>query len=297
MFSTSPSALLAVDAPPLTPEDVVRTAAFFLGAFLIVAIAKVLRDLIARRQGRSLGELIVQRDNVAVGVEMAGFVLAMVLGLLGSLVVYGDTWYGQAGDLLLTGGIVFAVLILSDQLISRIVLRGLDCNAAVADDANLAVAIVRATGNVATALVLRGALGHDSPLGERLIWVGLGLVALVVLSLAYQVLTRYDDVAEVRHKNVAAALPMGGILLAVGLVVEAAVSGEGSGWGPDLVALVLDLSISAILIVVLRWTADKLLLPGATFHDEIARDKNAGVGMLEAGTTLAVGLAVAYFLN
>jgi|GEM_PF-925998 len=294
---TSSSALLAADVAPVTPGEVGQTAAFFLGAFLLVALAKVLRDLIARRQGRSLGELIVERDNVAVGVEMAGFVLAMVLGLLGSLVVYGSTWYEQAGDLLLTWAIVFVVLILSDQLISRIVLRGLDCNAAVADDANLAVAIVRATGNVATALVLRGALWHDSGLGERLAWVGLGLVALVVLSLAYQALTRYDDVAEVRHKNVAAALPMGGILLAVGVVVEAAVSGQGAGWAADLGSLVLDLSISAILIVVLRWAADRLLLPGATFHDEIARDKNAGVGLLEAGTTLSVGLAVAYFLN
>jgi len=296
MLSSSAATVLAIDTA-LTTADVARTAAFFAGAFLIVALAKMLRDLIAKRQGRSLGNLIVQNDNVAVGVEMAGFVLAMVLGLLGSLVVAGTTWLEQAGDLLLTGGIVFAVLLVNDQLISRIVLRGIDCNAAVADDANLAVAVVRACGNVATALVLRGALGHDSDLGERLVWVGLGLVALTVLSLGYQALTRYDDVAEVRRKNVAAALPMGGVLLAVGVVVEAAVGGAGAGWEADLLTLVLDLSVSAVLIIVLRWAADRLLLPGATFHDEISRDKNAGVGLLEAGTTLAAGLAVAYFLN
>ena len=296
MITAPPTLALAADFL-LDPAELARTGAFFAGAVALIALAKLARDLIARSRGYRLAELVVEKDNIAVGVELAGFLLAMVLGLLGGLVVQGTTWWEQALDLLLTGTLVLAVLLLNDQLVSRIVLRGVDCDAAVAEHTNLAVAVVRAAGNVATALVLRGTLGHDSPLGERLVWVLIGQAALVLLSLAYQALTPYDDVAEVRRKNLAAALPMAGVLLAVGVVVEAAVSGEGAGWGADLLSLAFDLAVSAALVVLLRWGAAKLLLPGARFSDEIARDKNAGVGLVEGVACLAAGLTVAYFLN
>lgn len=290
---------------------IARTAAFFAGSVVLVAVTKVARDKLAARRGHRLPDRVVIDNNVAVGVEMAGFFLAMVLGLLGGLVIQGTAWWEQLQDLLVTWVVVSGVLLANDQIVSRFILRGLDCNQAVAEDANLAVAVVRAAANVATALVLRGALQEGgADIFERFIWVLIGQAALIGLSLAYQALTRYDDVREVRSKNVAAALPMAGVLLAVAVVVEAALAGGGgpvavdgaarlpwAGFGADLTELVLELAVAAVLIVALRWAGDRLLLPGASYHDEIARDKNAGVGFIEAATYVAAGVAVAYFLN
>ncbi|MFT7582323.1 MAG: uncharacterized membrane protein YjfL (UPF0719 family), partial [Myxococcota bacterium] len=278
-------------------DDVVRTAAFFGASVVLVAVSKLVRDKLAHRKGFALPQRVVEDNNVAVGVEMGGFVLAVILGLLGGLVVQGTEWWEQGRDLLLTWGIVTGVLLANDQLVSRWVLRGLDCNGAVAHDGNLAVAIVRASANIGTALVLQGSLGNDSPMLERIIWVLIGQVALVGLSLAYQVLTRYDDVAEVRHRNVAAALPMAGVLIAVGIVVQSVLQGTSAGWTDDLLSLVLDLAVSALLVVVLRWGGERLFLPGASYHEEIVRDKNTGVGFIEAVTYVAAALMVAYFLN
>jgi len=290
-------ATVTAEGLSLDPLEVARTAAVFAGCAVIVGFAKWLRDLIAARRSIRLASLIVDRDNTPVAIEMAGFVLAMTLGLLGALEVGRGQWWEQALDLLGTGAIVMLVLLLNDQVISRLVLRGLDCNRAVASDHNLAVAIVRAGGNVATALALQASLGHESPLWARLIWVVIGQLALVLLSLLYQRLTPYDDVAEVRQKNVAAALPMAGILLAAGIVVNAALAGEGGGWGADLLSVGLDLAVSALLIFGLRWAGDRFLLPGSTFADEIARDKNAGAGFVEATIYISAALFAATFLN
>ncbi|MFO0747086.1 MAG: DUF350 domain-containing protein [Myxococcota bacterium] len=281
----------------IEPDKLLRTGAFFVGAIVLVALAKALRESIAARRGHRLSQLVAKRDNVPVAIEMATFVLAMVIGLLGSLVVHGEAWWEQALDLVGIAAIVCLVLLFNDQVTSRLVLRSIDCNGAVADEHNLAVAIVRAAGNLATAFVLRAALGHDSPLGERLVWVLIGQVALVALSLGYQWLTPYDDIAEVRRKNVAAALPMAGILIAVGIVVEAALSGPGGGWAADLLSLGVDLAVSAVLVLVLRWAGDRLLLRGSTFKHEIVSDQNAGAGFIEGTVYVAGALAVAYFLN
>lgn len=279
------------------PSALLRTGAFFVGAVLLVAGAKWLRESLARRRGHHLSQLVAKRDNVPVAIEMASFVLAMTIGLLGSLVVQGESWWEQALELVGTAAIVCLTLLFNDQVVSRLVLKGIECNRAVADEHNLAVAIVRASGNVATAFVTRAALGHDSDLLERVVWLLIGQAALVLMSLGYQKLTPYDDVAEVRQKNVAAALPMAGILLAVGIIVEAAVSGEGAGWGADLLQLGVDLVISAVLVFALRWAGDKLLLADSTFKEEIVRDKNPGAGFIEGVTYVAGALAVAYFLN
>lgn len=299
MSPGSPALLATVNASGflIEPDQLLRTGAFFVGAVLLVFVAKQVRELLAERRGHRLSQLVAKRDNVPVAIEMATFVLAMVIGLLGALVVQGQEWWEQALDLVATAAIVFAVLLLNDQVMSRVVLRGIACNRAVADEHNLAVAIVRAAGNLATAFVLRAALGHDTPLWERLVWVVVGQVALVLLSLWYQRLTPYDDVDEVRHKNVAAALPMAGILIAAGIVVEAALKGDGEGWGADMLQLGVDLAVSAVLVLVLRFAGDRMLLSDTTFRNEIVRDKNAGAGFIEGTVYVAGALAVAYFLN
>lgn len=295
MFNTL--ATVTAEGVSLEPLEVLRTAAVFLGCVVMIGFAKWLRDLIATRRGHKLASLIVDRDNTPVAVEMAGFVLAMTLGLLGALEVGRGEWWEQVVDLVGTGAIVMLVLLLNDQVISRLVLRGLDCNQAVVHDHNLAVAIVRLGGNVATALALTTALGHESALWERVIWVVIGQLALVGLSLLYQRLTPYDDVAEVRQKNVAAALPMAGILIAAGIVVRATLEGEGGDWGADLLSVAIDLAVSAVLVFLLRWAGDRFLLPGSTFQEEIARDKNAGAGFIEGVTYVSAALAATHFLN
>ncbi len=280
----------------LGASQVASAAAVFVVTLGIIVASKLVRDHVASRRGHSLPELVAKHDNVAVAIEMAGFVLAMVLGLLHSILSPSLAWWEQALDLLTSGTLVLAVMLLNDQFVSRVVLRGIDCNLAVVQG-NLAVAFVRAAGNIASGLVMAAALGHASPLFERILWVLIGQGCLVALSLAYQLLTPYDDVHEVRTSNVAAALPMSGILIAVGVIVAASIQGEGAGWASDLVALAVDLGVSAVLLFVLRWAGDLFLLPGTTYKEEIARDRNAGAGLIEATSYVAAAFAIAYFIT
>ena len=54
---------------------------------------------------------------------------------------------------------------------------------------------------------------------------------------------------------------------------------------------------SGVLVLALRWLGDKLILPGSTFEEEIARDRNAGVGFIEATLYVSGALAASYFLT
>ncbi|MSP91963.1 MAG: DUF350 domain-containing protein [Myxococcales bacterium] len=274
-----------------------QPAAYFAGSVAVVVAGKLVRDALALWNDHRLPEQIVHQNNVAAAVEMGAFVLALVIGLLGSIAVHAESALDQALDFGVTGLLVIVMLTVNDRVTIRLALRSVNLDDQVNKRRNLAVAIVRGSGNVAAALVIRAALGHDSLLHERALWALIGQVALVVLALAYQRLTPYDDAKEIAEGNVAAALPLAGMLLAVGIVTEAALRGDGVGWAEDLTSVGIDLAASFALLTVLRWLADAFLLPGTTFAEEIARDKNAGAGFIEGASFVAGGWAVAFFLN
>lgn len=276
---------------------VLTSAAYFAGSVGAVAIAKLSRDLLASRKGHRLSAALALEDNTAVAIEQSTFVLAMVIGLLGSIVVAAEAWYEQAADFAITAGLVLAALTLAERGTAGWILPGVDMDDQVNRHGNVAVAVARAAGVMATALVVRAALGHESTLQERIVWVLLGQFALVAMTRLYQRVTSYDDVAELKRRNLAAALPLAGIQLAVGLVIEASLRGEGHGWAADLSSVGIDLLISAVLLYALRWLGDLLLLHHSTFAEEIARDRNVGAGFVEGTSYIAGAWAIAYFLN
>ncbi|MEE2643636.1 MAG: DUF350 domain-containing protein, partial [Myxococcota bacterium] len=122
-------------------------------------------------------------------------------------------------------------------------------------------------------------------------------VALIILAWVYQIITPYDDLQEIRKGNIAAALPLAGVLIAVGLTVESAVIGESYTFQEELKLVALYLIVASVCLLVLRLFVDRILMPGAKLSEEIARDRNAGAGLLEATSFIACAELVNYFLH
>ncbi|MBM4346026.1 MAG: DUF350 domain-containing protein [Deltaproteobacteria bacterium] len=277
-------------------HHVARAAVYLVASLGVVAVAKIARDGLAIRKGRDLNALIANDDNTAVAVEQAAFFVATVIGLLGALVVVGETVLDEAIDFGVTATYVIGALLLCEAWTLKLVLPRLDAVREVCDRGNVAVAIARSGGLLATAFVARAALHDDHETWHRLVWFVVGQALLVALTRLYQKLTPYDDVAELQHRNVAAALPLAGLQVALGLIIDAALRGESGGWTADLMSVGLDVLVAAALLPALRWMGDVLLLRGSTYAEEIARDRNTGAGVIEGASYLAGGFAVAYFL-
>lgn len=283
--------------PQIDFEHLLRTVTYFVASIAVVGLAKLARDGMALRRGRDLQAAIANDDNTAVAIEQSAFVVATVVGLLGALVVASETALDKAIDFASTAAYVIGALLLCERVTLRLVLRGLDAEKEVADRGNIAVAVARSGGLLATAFVVRAALHNDGHLWERVAWIAIGQVALLGLTLAYQKLTPYDDVAELQKRNLAAAIPLFGVQVAVGLVIDAALRGHSEGWAADLTSVGLDLLVAALLLPVLRWLGDLLLLRGSSYAEEIARDRNTGAGVIEGASYLAGGWALAFFLT
>ena len=98
---------------------------------------------------------------------------------------------------------------------------------------NVAAAIVVAGVYIATSLTYSGTLsGEGGGFWILLLFFLLGQLALLGITYAFRWLTSYDDVQEIAAGNVAAALALTGLLIAVGLIVRWAVAGDIYGFLP-----------------------------------------------------------------
>lgn len=275
----------------------------FMEQVLIIVAAVVLLALARWVQqwiyGQSLYAALTESDNPAMGIAIAGYLFGVfwtVTVLLGHLSydllpdIAGILLYGVLGMLLLT------VVALGT---CRVFL-GTDVQTQLAAH-NIAAAIVVAGAYIATSLTFSGTLsGNGGNFWTFLLFFCLGQVALLGITYALRGLTNYDDVQEIAAGNVAAALALAGALIAVGLIVRRAVTGDYAGFwlslGGFLLALLWVLILYPVRQVLLQW----LLLGGpihwrATLLDhEIAQDKNIAVGLLEATAYITAALFITH---
>jgi uncharacterized membrane protein YjfL (UPF0719 family) len=166
-------------------------------------------------------------------------------------------------------------------------------------DHNLSHAVGKAAVSIATGLVLRGSLA-DPTAGVLacLAWFAVGQALMVVAVLFYCRLTPYDDLAEIKRNNLAAAFPIVGILLGLGVVIEAAVVAKGDGTVLDTALRVGKfLGVSLVLVWLFRLAASRMLLPKVKLASEIVERRSVAAGLQEGVSFFLVSLIVTFFLS
>jgi len=272
-------------------------ASLIAEALALLFIAKVARDLMLLRRGYRVDAQLTERDNLAAAVDLAAFMLACVVALLDSFVIEGESWTRQATSVATTGLVALPLLAFNGWLTDKALLRGIDDLVEVNERRNLAVALVRAGAVLGAALATRAAFGHPNDWLTCAAWALIGQGLIIAVAYIYKAVSPYDDLAEVKAGNVAAALPLFGVLVAAGVTVEGAIYGEVVEWAAELAAVALYLLVSALLIWGARGLLNAFLLPRGDLAEEIVRDRNAGVGLLEATVYVALAEVMAFFFG
>jgi len=255
-----------------------------LAAVVLLALARWVQQWL---YGQTLHAMLTEDDNPAMGIAIAGYLFGVFWTVT---VLLGNLHYELLPDLrnvLLYGGIGIVLLTVVALGTCRAFLgTGVQQQLAAR---NVAAALVVAGVYIATSLTYSGTLsGEGGGFWIMLLFFLLGQLALLGITYAFRWLTSYDDVQEIAAGNIAAALALMGLLIAVGLIVRRAVSGDYTGFfhslGSFLLALLLALVFYPVRQVLVQW-----ILLGGPMHwrhslldSEITQDKNVAVGLLEA---------------
>lgn len=252
-----------------------------------------------------LNTLLVEHDNFAAGISLAGTVIGVALMAMGA--VSGAAAPSPAAEalLMLSYGVLGLVLMWLTRLaFDRFSLPQIEIRELVTGG-NLAAGIVVAGNLVATAIIVRAVMvwvDSSSLLGLAAVLIGY-LASQLILYLATHYRTavfakRHADRAlhqEIGADNAALALRFAGHRIGVGLAVTAA-SGLVLYRSDDFfLSLMLWVVLALLLFAVqtlISIFARYVLLPGIDVAEEVGNQQNVAIGALEAAIYIAVGLVL-----
>ncbi|HEY0708446.1 MAG TPA: DUF350 domain-containing protein [Polyangia bacterium] len=275
---------------------------FMVEALAILILAKFARDAFLRRSsGENVNQMVVQKRSIGAATSQAGYLIGVLLGFLGAVAVAGPkaTFWGTAGSVALAGVTAIILQLLADLIADALIFRGVRPPKGETEDDNLTLAVGKAAVSIATGMILRGALSDpEASFVMRLAWFGAGQLVMVIAVLFYCWLTPYDDLREIRRNNLAAGFPIAGLLLAVGLVMEAAVGGRPSSSAADAaLAAGKFFLISVNLVYVFRLITGYILLPKVKRAQAIVGDQSLAAGLQEGISFLLPALIVTFFMT
>jgi uncharacterized membrane protein YjfL (UPF0719 family) len=274
-----------------------QTILFICAATIVLlAVARFVNQLVMHTR---ITEALIQRDNPAVGIQVAGYLLG-VIKIIASVLSgegHGDFWmntlwvavYGIGGILFLT----YISTIGLQLFLSR------NCMQAIREG-NVAAGIVAAGSYIGTGSVISGSFAGEGSgtLAAAVVFFVAGQVAFLVITYLFRLLTAYNDAKEILNGNIPAALSYAGVMVAVGIIVGNAVMGDFVDYATGFIAFGKALLVVLALYPIRQWLVQGLLLGGGfrlyggSLDEEISRDRNINAGVIEAATYIGAALLV-----
>ena len=276
----------------MSVDQIVAGFVYLAVILVLLAVGKWVYDALHRRF--VLRVELIEKDNLALAVTVAGYYLGLVIVLGG--VVSGPASVSLLDDvigLVIFGALAIVLLNLSAWVNDRLVFSRFDNEREIVEDGNVGVGILEGANYVAVGLITAGALSGEGGMASALVFWVTGLAALVVAGVLYDRITSYDLHDQIEGGNVAVAVAFAGVLVGFGNVIRLAGEGDFVSWNESLTEFGYYLVVGLVLLPLVRLFADKVLLPGARLADELVKERpNLGAGFIEGVTYLAASMLI-----
>ena len=278
-------------------QDLIATGIYLISAFVLFWLGKLVKDLTTTSY--SVREELVEKDNVALGVAMAGYYFGLVMAIGGTLSGPSQGLENDLIDIGIYGLLAIILLNLSRLVNDGLILHGFKIRDELIDDQNAGTGVVIAASYIATGLVIFGAVsGEIGGIVTTVVFWALGQAALVLAGLVYEWITPYSIHDEIEKDNVAAGVAFAGALVGIGVIVFHASAGNFISWEVNLQDFAIEVVAGLILLPIVRFIADVILLPGQKLTNEIANQEhpNLGAGFIEATSYVGASFLIVWSL-
>jgi len=278
-------------------QDLIATGIYLISAFVLFWLGKLVKDLTTTSY--SVREELVEKDNVALGVAMAGYFFGLIMAIGGTLSGPSQGLENDLIDIGIYGLLAIILLNLSRLVNDGLILHGFKVRDELIDDQNAGTGVVVAASYIATGLVIFGAVsGEIGGIVTTVIFWALGQLALVLAGLVYEWITPYSIHDEIEKDNVAAGVAFAGALVGIGVIVFHASAGDFISWTVNLQDFAIEVVAGLILLPIVRFISDVILLPGQKLTNEIANQEhpNLAAGFIEATSYIGASFLIVWSL-
>ncbi len=270
------------------------TAIILLAVFyFIFFLGKLINDLLHREY--NLTEELVEKDNPAIALAVAGYYLGLVFAIGGTLVGPSGGIVDDIIDLCIYGVLSIVLINVSWFLCDKILLYQFKISDELIRDRNQGTGAVSCGVSIASGIIIFGAVsGEGGNIWTATGFWALGQLILIIAIRVYNLITPYNIHDEIEKDNVAAGVSLGGAIVAMGIVIGMTAEGDFHSWSEDLPYFLVVSAIGLLLLPLVRFLTDKVLLPTVKLTDEIAGQEkpNIGAAYIEAFSYIAAALVI-----
>jgi len=242
-----------------------------------------------------LNDELVEKDNPALALSVAGYYAGLVFALGGTIVGPSNGIIADMVDLAIYGIIAIILINLSWFVCDRLILRRFNIIDELIRDRNQGTGAVSCGVSIASGLIIYGAVsGEGGNVWTAIAFWCIGQLMLILAGLMYNFITPYCIHDEIERDNVAAGVSFAGALIAMGIIVGLSAEGDFDSWSEDLPKFIYISTIGILLLPIIRFVTDKVLFPTRKITDEIANQEipNVGVAYIEAFSYIAAAFII-----
>lgn len=224
---------------------------------------------------------LVKADNKAVTITFVGYLAGVVAILEGVISGEPTSLINDTISVLVWGVVGIILLNLAGKINDKLILHRFDNKTELVENHNLAVAVVIAGTYIGSGLIIRSII-----MGESIGWI-LDIVLTILFfllaqltfylySLLYQFVTKYDLHHEIKENNTAAGISLGANFVAIGILLSIPLQISYS-----LIFYFTWFVVGSSLLVFFRLAMDYIIIPMEKLDEEIHKDQNWGIAILE----------------
>jgi len=274
--------------------DTIITGLILIAAFYVLLfIGKIINDLLHREYKLNLE--LVEKDNAALALAMAGYYSGLVLAIGGVLAGPGISLIDDLMDLCIYGFLSIILVNASWYICDKLVLFKFKISEELIRDHNQGTGAVSAGISIASGFIIFGSVqGKGGSIWTVIVFWAIGQIILIMAGLIYNLITPYNIHDEIEKDNVAAGVSFAGALIAIGVIVGLAAESDFESWATNLSDYLGYAAMGLVLLPMVRLLTDKILLPTVNLTDEIARQEkpNVGAAYIEAFSYIAAAFII-----
>lgn len=285
-------------------NESLQSLVYVVLGILVFFIGKFVKDIITPFND---DKELTTNDNPALGLSVCGYYLGIIIIYMGACLgpslapgafiddkQFWGAVFKQAGVTAIWSLVGIFALNAARYILDKLTLKNFSVEKEIIKDRNVGAGAVEFGSYIASALVIAAAIYGDSGSAlTALAFFVIGQAAMVIFTMFYnKVLTPYCVHEHIEQNNNAAGVALAGNFIAIGLVVAGCSSEVFVDWGSAIANFGIHFILGIIFLVVGRFVADKLLLPGSCLNKEISEDKNVGAALVESAAVITFGVLI-----
>ncbi len=277
----------------MKPDTIITGLILIAAFYVLLFIGKTINDLLHREY--KLNFELVEKDNAALALAVAGYYFGLVLAIGGTLVGPGISLIDDLMDLCIYGLLSIILVNASWYICDKLILFKFKISEELIRDHNQGTGAVSAGMSIASGFIIFGSLqGTGGSIWTVIVFWAIGQIILILAGLIYNLITPYNIHDEIEKDNAAAGVSFAGALVAIGVIVGLAAESDFESWATNLSDYLGYAALGLALLPLVRLLTDKVLLPTVNLTDEIARqDKpNVGAAYIEAFSYIAAAFII-----